>query len=196
MKRMINAVGGLNCGNVRGDFRLSAAVVVATAITLPAQTLTTLHSFTAADNARPHAGLVQATNGNFYGTTEFGGAGGGYEPRGNGTVFEVSPRGTLTTLYRFCSQGTYPNACSDGYYPVADLIQATNGDLYGTTSQGGANGSVGGTVFKINPTGKLTTIYSFCSKLISFGGFQVCADGDRPGSAPWPCGPPQVLKTR
>jgi uncharacterized repeat protein (TIGR03803 family) len=81
----------------------------------------------------------------------------GYEPRGNGTVFEVSPRGTLTTLYRFCSQGTYPNACSDGYYPVADLIQASNGDLYGTTSQGGANGSVGGTVFKINPTGKLTT---------------------------------------
>jgi uncharacterized repeat protein (TIGR03803 family) len=70
-------------------------------------------------------------------------------------------------LYSFCSKRN----CSDGIYPYSGLIQATDGDLYGTTSLGGAQGF--GTVYKISLTGKLTTIYSFCSQ-------PSCADGGGP----------------
>jgi uncharacterized repeat protein (TIGR03803 family) len=135
----------------------------ATAIALPAQTYTTLHSFDGTDGASPFAGLVQATNGDFYGTTPPpGGA------NGEGTVFKITPSGTLTTLYSFCSQ----SGCTDGEDPVAGLIQATNGDFYGTTVYLGANGN-GGTVFKISPSGTLTTLYSFCSQ-------SGCTDGEEP----------------
>src|SRR5271167_3334981 len=133
----------------------------------PSGMLTTLHSFCAggypcADGADPEAVLVQATDGNFYGTTSKGGS-----ASGGGTVFKITPSGTLTTLYIFCSQGD----CSDGYQPYAGLVQATDGNFYGTTSAaGGANG--GGTVFKITPSGMLTTIYDFCSQ-------QNCLDGDQ-----------------
>jgi uncharacterized repeat protein (TIGR03803 family) len=122
--------------------------------------LTTLYSFCAqtgcTDGAGPSAGLVQATNGDFYGTTGYGGA---YcaSTGGCGTIFEITPSGTLTTLYNFCSQGVYPY-CTDGEEPLAGLVQATNGNFYGTTL-GGANGY--GTVFKITPSGTLTTLHSF-----------------------------------
>jgi uncharacterized repeat protein (TIGR03803 family) len=116
-----------------------------------AQTYTTLHSFDNTDGSEPYAGLVQATDGNFYGTTAAGGANGNY-----GTVFKIAPNGTLTTLYSFCSQ----SGCADGTDPFAPLIQATDGNFYGTTEGGGANGF--GTVFQITPTGTLTTLHSFC----------------------------------
>ena len=127
-------------------------------------TLTTLYSFCQSgctDGSSPYAGLVQATNGDFYGTTDGGG------PYGYGTVFKITPSGTLTTLYSFCSQ----SGCTDGQYPVAGLVQATNGDLYGTTSGSGSDGD--GTVFKITPSGTLTTLYSFCSQ-------SGCTDGANP----------------
>jgi len=104
--------------------------------------LTTLYSFCAVsgcpDGANPAAPLIQATDGNYYGTTKFGGAGNG------GTVFQITPAGTLTTLYSFCAQA----GCADGQYPYAGLFQGTDGNLYGTTYQGGAAGS--GTVFKLS----------------------------------------------
>src|SRR6202050_1835401 len=104
----------------------------------PSGTLTTLYSFCpqsgCTDGEYPYAGLVQATNGDFYGTTDSGG-GDGY-----GTVFKITPSGTLTTLHSFCPQGVYPD-CTDGEYPEAPLVQATNGDLYGTASSGGASGN-------------------------------------------------------
>ena len=124
--------------------------------------LWTLHSFgSAGDGAQPYAGLVQAKDGNFYGTTFGGGA---YD---HGTVFEVTADGKLTTLYSFCSQ----TKCADGAFPYAGVIQATDGNFYGTTSQGGA--SNWGTVFAISPAGKLTTLHSFCSKTN-------CTDGADP----------------
>jgi len=136
----------------------------------PGGTLTTLYSFCSqsecTDGGAPWAGLVQAANGDLYGTT----AGGGTS--GNGTVFKITPSGTLTTLYSFCPQGV----CTDGASPVAGLVQAANGDFYGTTFSGGANcvdTSGCGTVFKITPSGTLTTLYSFCSQ----GG---CPDGAYP----------------
>jgi uncharacterized repeat protein (TIGR03803 family) len=134
----------------------------ATAITLPAQTFTTLHNFDGTDGKVPIAGLVQATNGNLYGTTGSGGA------NGDGTIFKITPSGTLMTIYSFCPP---PNRCTDGAYPVAGLIQGTDGNFYGTTSEGGANSH--GTVFKISPSGMLATLHSFCSE-------SGCADGQHP----------------
>ena len=129
----------------------------------PDGTLTTLYTFCSqtncTDGAYPLSGLVQA-GGNFYGTTEAGGA------NGAGTVFEVTPAGQLTTLYSFCSQP----GCTDGGYPYAGLVQA-GGNFYGTTLGGGANGA--GTVFEVTPAGQLTTLYSFCSQ-------PGCTDGVTP----------------
>jgi uncharacterized repeat protein (TIGR03803 family) len=136
--------------------------------------LTTLHTFCpqgtgydptdCPDGAYPQAPLIQATNGDFYGTTYFGGA------YGYGTVFKITSRGVLTTLYSFCSL----NDCPDGAGPAAGLTQATDGDLYGTTAYGGADG--GGTVFKITPSGTLTTLYAFCVAQYDAG----CTDGGSP----------------
>jgi uncharacterized repeat protein (TIGR03803 family) len=133
---------------------------VATAIALPAQTFTTLHSFDSTDGGAPEAAPVQGLNGNLYGTTKQDGA------NGAGTVFEITAGGTLTTLYNFCSIGI----CTDGADPTGVLVQATNGDLYGTTTGGGTHGA--GTVFKITSAGVLTTLYSFCSET-------ACKDGEK-----------------
>jgi uncharacterized repeat protein (TIGR03803 family) len=129
----------------------------------PTGELTTLYSFCSqvecTDGSDPWVGLIQAINGDLYGTAVGG-------PNGEGTVFKITPSGTLTTLYNFCAQ----SGCPDGYGP-SGLVQATNGSLYGTTQKGGANGF--GTVFKMAPTGALTTLYSFCAK-------SECADGAIP----------------
>jgi uncharacterized repeat protein (TIGR03803 family) len=108
--------------------------------------LTTLYSFNGSDGWSPHAALVQATDGNFYGTTYEGGT------SINGTVFKITPAGTLTTLYNFTGG-------NDGYFPFGGLVQATDGNFYGTTRSGGANG--GGTVFEITAAGVLTTLHNF-----------------------------------
>src|ERR1035441_3780043 len=164
MKRTVNVLSRLNWGK-----RACAVLVLCatTAIALPAQiaTLTTIHRFCSQsgcpDGLQPVAGLVQATNGDLYGTTGGGGTNSG------GTVFKITPGGTLTTLYSFCPQTN----CTDGFGPNAGLVQAANGDLYGTTNGGGTNNS--GTVFKITPGGTLTTLYSFCSQ-------SGCTDGSNP----------------
>jgi uncharacterized repeat protein (TIGR03803 family) len=144
----------------------------------PSGTLTTLHSFDGTDGTEPN-GLIQATNGNFYGTTVFGGA------NGKGTVFELTPSGTLTTLASF--NGT------DGQSPEAALIQATDGNFYGTTSRGGANKLCPprrtltcGTVFKITPSGTLTTLASFGEEggSVPFAPLIQATDGNFYGTTP------------
>jgi uncharacterized repeat protein (TIGR03803 family) len=141
---------------------------VMTAIASLAQTFTSLASFDGSDGVNPlYVSLVQGIDGNFYGTTEFGGTGG---TNGEGTVFKITPAGTLTTLYNFCTQAN----CTDGEEPAAGLVLASNGDFYGTTYGGGANGF--GTVFKITAAGALTTLYSFCAQAN-------CTDGSLPFSA-------------
>jgi uncharacterized repeat protein (TIGR03803 family) len=127
----------------------------------PAGTLTTLHLFDGVDGALPYAALVEATDGTFYGTTGYGGT------TGLGTIFKITPRGTLTTLYSFCSQCN-----ANGYTPAAALIQATDGNFYGTASTGANN--LAGTIFRIASSGTLTTLYRFCSQ----GGG--CSDGANP----------------
>lgn len=145
----------------------------------PDGNLTTLYSFCSltkcADGYKPYAGLVQAPNGNLYGTTVSGGTsetdcgsfGGVF---GCGTVFQITPSGTLTTLYSFCSHAN----CTDGATPFAGLVQASDGNFYGTTVLGGATNN--GTIFKITSNGTLTTLYNFCSQ-------SKCTDGLFPYSA-------------
>jgi large repetitive protein len=119
----------------------------------PSGTLTVLYAFCSlsncSDGSQPLAGLAQDNNGNFYGTTWEGGA------NDNGTVFQITPGGNLTTLHSF-------NASVDGWGPSVALIQATDSNLYGTTPNGGSNGGQG-TIFEITPGGTLTTLYTYCS---------------------------------
>jgi uncharacterized repeat protein (TIGR03803 family) len=147
----------------------------------PQGTLTTLHSFDNAGGCYPEAGLVQGTDGNFYGTTSGGGPNGycGYPVPVGGTVFKITPAGILTTLYNFCSRTN----CTDGKGPYGELVQATDGNFYGTTNGGGANGDRG-TIFRVTPGGAFTTLYSFCSQpncadgILPYGKLMQAADGN------------------
>jgi uncharacterized repeat protein (TIGR03803 family) len=117
----------------------------------PSGSLTTLWSFTGGtDGAVPMAGLVQGSDGNFYGTTYGSGSG----PSANGTVFRISPSGSLTTLWSFTGG-------SDGANPWAGLVQGSDSNFYGTTYGSGSGPSAYGTVFRISPSGSLTTLWSF-----------------------------------
>jgi uncharacterized repeat protein (TIGR03803 family) len=109
------------------------AFCTAAAIASPAQILTTLHSFTGFpnDGAGPGA-LSRGLDGNSYGTT--GGGGDNCSPFGCGTVYTITPGGIETMLYSFCPD--YPLSCSDGIDPYGALVQATDGNLYETTSAG------------------------------------------------------------
>jgi uncharacterized repeat protein (TIGR03803 family) len=131
--------------------------------------LTPIYNFCAlascADGKSPQGALVQAPNGDFYGTTAAGGA------NDAGTVFRLTSTGVLKTLYSFCPGGT-AEGCPDGLKPVAGLVRATSGDFYGTTSEGGAHG--GGEIFEISPAGGTPAIiYSFCAQ-------SGCTDGQKP----------------
>ncbi|MGA2371474.1 MAG: choice-of-anchor tandem repeat GloVer-containing protein [Candidatus Korobacteraceae bacterium] len=123
------------------------------AIVSPAQTLSTLVSFNGTNGSYLWGPVIQGTDGNFYGTTELGGANNsspcGYA--GCGTVFAVTPSGTLTTLHNFNG--------ADGDDPQSGLLQASNGDFYGATNDGGPANV--GTIFKITAEGTLTTLHDF-----------------------------------
>ena len=118
-----------------------------------------LYSFCSAanctDGGRPAAGLIEDTAGNLYGTTSLGGTNSG------GTVFKVNSTGNETVLYSFCSAAN----CTDGQAPSGGLIEDSAGNLYGTTSGGGAHNN-SGTVFKVDSTGKETVLYSFCLSVV------------------------------
>ncbi len=131
----------------------------------PSGAVTTLHNFDGADGANPQGALIQATDGNFYSTTLTGGA-----SNNAGTVFKITPKGTLTRIHSFC---TAEDGCPDGYDPYAGLVQGIDGNFYGITEAGGSGGDFGGTVFKITPRSKLTTLYNFCSQ-------SGCTDGEEP----------------
>lgn len=129
----------------------------------PSGTLTTLYSFNSTGGFNPDGALVQAADGNLYGTTRFGGANRSCylgASMGCGTIFKLTLTGNLTMLYSFCAQTN----CTDGANPFAGLIQATDGNFYGTTLSGGnpaCDGGAGcGTVFEITPKG-LKTLHNF-----------------------------------
>lgn len=143
--------------------RLAAtAAVLSLAIgsLLPAQAQTeagvptevVLHFFggSAADGVNPVAGVVQAADGNFYGTTLSGGA-----PGNGGTVFRLTADGVLTTLHAFDAR----SGSSDGSTPRGALVIGADGRLYGTTEEGGAFGL--GTVFAVSTGGNYQLVHSF-----------------------------------
>jgi uncharacterized repeat protein (TIGR03803 family) len=112
----------------------------------PTPVVSSVAAFTGAEGADPSGPLLQAGDGNFYGTTISGGT------HGFGTVFRRTPDGDATTVASF--DGT------NGAFPSGGLIQASDTHLYGTTEEGGANGQ--GTAFQLNlTTGELTTLASF-----------------------------------
>ena len=162
MKRILGASGKVHWAN-----RACALLVLCatTAVALSAQTFTTLYSFDYTHGSYPLAGLIQATNGDLYGTASGGGT------NGLGTVFKITPRGTLTTLINFGPE------CCAGAFPYAGLIQAPSGDLYGTTYGGNVGVGPGfsdGTVFKTTPNGAWTVLDFFCYSAVH------CADGANP----------------
>ena len=109
----------------------------------------TLHVFTGADGGHPRARLLQGSDGRLYGTTWGGGSGGG------GTIFHISPDGT-----GFAVVHAFAPILGEGSAPYAEVFEASDGDLYGTTNQGGANGV--GTIFRLDlESGELTTLHSF-----------------------------------
>lgn len=121
----------------------------------PSGILTTLHTFTAVgDDGGWPSGVVEGNDGNLYGTTDLGGT------NNLGTVFKITPEGTLTTLYSF---GTVRG---DGAYGAIGLVLASDGNFYSATGAGGAYND--GTIFKITPSGSLTTLYTF-GKVASAG---------------------------
>jgi uncharacterized repeat protein (TIGR03803 family) len=105
-------------------------------------TLATLISFNQTNGASPSAGLIQARDGNYYGTTTFGG------PANYGTLFQLTAAGTFTNLISF--------AGTNGAGPRAPLVQGTDGNFYGTTYNGGSNNF--GTLFRLATNGTLTTL--------------------------------------
>ena len=149
---------------------IAVVFCAATAITSPAQTLTTLASFAGSNGANPQSTLIQGIDGNLYGTTYNGGANNNCADGGCGTVFKVTTGGMLTTLYSFCPQ----KGCPDGANPYAGLVQGSDGNFYGIATGGGAKQF--GAVFKITPVGKFTTLYSFCQQ-------RNCPDGAYPQGA-------------
>jgi uncharacterized repeat protein (TIGR03803 family) len=128
-------------------FAIVAAVIASGCITVSAQTPTTLHSFNRTDGSSPEATLVQGNDGNFYGTTPLGGA------HAKGTLFKINSTGNLTTLHSFSGSP------GDGAVPIGGLVQATDGNFYGTTASGGA--FFQGTVFRMTSSGVITVLHSF-----------------------------------
>lgn len=124
-------------------------LAVGTTISLPAQTFTTIANLDGTRGQYANASLVQRADGNFYGTA--------YEGtfRKSGSVFEVTTSGKLTLTHYFCSR----TGCADGGFPQGALVAGSNGDYYGTTSLGGANGD--GTVFDVTEGGTVFTLHTF-----------------------------------
>ena len=106
---------------------------------------TSLFSFDEINGAKPCSALLQAADGNFYGTTEEGGT------NGYGTIFSVATNGVLTALFSF--------ADGNGAYPQAGLTPGPGGNFYGATTAGGTQNH--GTLFICSPKGLLATLYSF-----------------------------------
>jgi uncharacterized repeat protein (TIGR03803 family) len=157
-------------GALYGTTPYGGAYNYGTIFRLSGNSLTTLHSFDGTDGQQVYAPLVRSLNGKFYGTTSYGGV------YNRGTVYEITPDGTFATIYSFCADWN-GQACLDGEYPSAGLVVANSGDLFGPTQYGGSGNiqNGGGTIFRITPSGTLTTLYNFCTLGLP------CTNGLRPG---------------
>ncbi len=133
----------------------------------PGGEITILHTFSQTDGESPTGPLVEGADGDFYGTTTLGGT------SGYGVIYKVSSTGTFEVLHNFTHTGTDGGAPSDG------IMLASDGNFYGGSVEGGdgGNGKGGGTVFKMTPSGTVTTLHNFCSS-------SNCTDGEGPYAPP------------
>ncbi len=158
--------GNLYGTTFRGGYGDSGTVFRVT----PSGSLTRLHSFCAQsgcpDGAFPQGNLIQATDGNLYGTTTQGGLGCANVDDACGTVFRMTLAGELTTVYTFCLQA----GCPDGKAPHGAIVQASDGNFYGTA---GGGAGPGGEIYRLTPSGVLTALYGFCKQT-------GCPDGEDP----------------
>jgi uncharacterized repeat protein (TIGR03803 family) len=108
--------------------------------------LSLLYNFDGVHGSQPFGPLIQGSDGNFYGTTFDGGA------NGSGVIFKIESNGRLTVIHNFAGNG-------GGFYPCAGLVQASDGNFYGTTHSGGMVSA--GTIFRVTPQGQYTVLYEF-----------------------------------
>jgi len=135
-------------------------------------TLTVLHAFNGLDGLYPEAPLVQASDGNFYGTTYSGGDDGNGCAQGcDGTVFKITPQGDFTLLHTFTAGGG-ATPYADGRNPSGGLVEGPDGNLYGTTFNGGVGGHYG-VFYRISKTGQFQNLHQFC-------GGNPCTEGTNP----------------
>jgi uncharacterized repeat protein (TIGR03803 family) len=148
-----------NCGTI---YRMTLSPTTAV--------FTLLHDFDNAHGCQPAAALTLGTDGNLYGPTIYGGT------AGNGVIFKANTEGRVTVLHNF--EGT-----SDGYNPVGPLVEGSDGNIYGTTR--GIGAPVGGTVFKMTPSGRLTTLHTMTGPDGAWliGGLVQASDGNFYGVA-------------
>jgi uncharacterized repeat protein (TIGR03803 family) len=148
-------------------WKLALATVMlclATTVAAPSQTFTVLATFTGSNGELPPGPLTQGTDGNLYGTTNFGGTNmTECFGSGCGTVFMITPVGTLTTLHNFDGS----EGCE-----APGLTLGTDGNFYGVVL-----GCTAGEFFRMTTAGQLTTLYSFCHR-------QKCLDGEQPDGLP------------
>ncbi len=159
----VTTAGGSNAGDYNGDDDPGSGTIYK--LTLGGK-LTTLYTFcrsTPCIDGQGPTGLIQASDGNFYGTTTTGGR------FKEGAIFKVTPSGRFTVLYSFCSLAN----CTDGERPYFPPIQGIDGNFYGTTDSGGAMGA--GLVYELTPSGTYQVLYSFCNY-----GSGSCPDGSIP----------------
>jgi uncharacterized repeat protein (TIGR03803 family) len=130
--------------------RLTGTVLALTLLltTATAQTFKVFYTFNFSDGSAPNGGLIRDAAGNFYGTTQFGGA------SNRGLVFKLDSTGHQTILYTF-------TGASDGGIPIGRLIRDSGGNFYGMTSLGGDATCSCGTVFKLAENGSLKVLHSF-----------------------------------
>jgi uncharacterized repeat protein (TIGR03803 family) len=151
MSGLVQGPDGAFYGTTAGTMTMGVApTTFGTAFRVTADgVFTLLHTFSGGqtDGATPTAALLPTADGNFLGTTAYGGALFG------GTVFRMTPTGATTLLHSFSGDA------SDGAAPNSALVQATDGNVYGTTTYGGTLGF--GTIFRLSPAGALTLLYSF-----------------------------------
>ena len=160
-----------------GAFALVTALVPGLSGHAVAAAIRPLHRFAYVGHApsgyslgsTPESELIQASDGNFYGTTAYGGAGlcpnrGQGTVVGCGTVFRMTPAGAVTVLHSF-RYDTASSSAPDGAYPTAGLIQGKDGNLYGVAQDGGlpgCNGALGcGTAFRISIQGAFKLLHQF-----------------------------------
>jgi uncharacterized repeat protein (TIGR03803 family) len=154
---------------VRVVVALSNPLAVSTTAGAQQLRFNVLHTFADPGGVNPNAPMIQASDGNFYGTNLQGGA------ADAGTLFKMTPAGAVTLLHTFFANNI------DGGFPAAPLIEATDTNMYGTTETGG-NGAPGGTIFKLTLAGAYSVLYNLqsSSNFTTFMTMAWGANGDIP----------------